>query len=77
MMSKKRNTKWVRLRVLLAVPLAAGVVYAFAKPEVKETVADYSAVLQTKNQGKAKSRLVVRDAEQRRDTDNLMLDHIS
>ena len=37
MMSKKRNTKWVRLRVLL----------------------------------------VVRDAEQRRDTDNLMLDHIS
>ena len=77
MMSKKRNTKWVRLRVLLAVPLAAGVVYAFAKPEVKETVADYSAVLQTKNQGKAKSGLVVRDAEQRRDTDNLMLDHIS
>ena len=77
MMSKKRNTKWVRLRVLLAVPLAAGVVYAFAKPEVKETVADYSAVLQTKNQGKAKSGLVVRDADQRRDTDNLMLDHIS
>ena len=62
---------------MLAVPLAAGVVYAFAKPEVKETVADYSAALQTKNQGKAKSGLVVRDAEQRRDTDNLMLDHIS
>ena len=73
MMSKKRNSKWVRLRVLLAVPLAAGVVYAFARPEVKETVADYGAALQTKNQGKEKSGYAV----QQQNADNLMLDHIS
>lgn len=73
MMSKERNSKWVRLRVLLAVPLAAGVVYAFARPEVKETVADYGAALQTKNQGKEKSGYAV----QRQNTDNLMLDDIS
>ncbi len=73
MMSKRRTSKWVRLRVLLAVPLAAGVVYAFARPEVKETVADYGAALQTKNQGKEKSGYVV----QQQNTDNLMLDHIS
>lgn len=73
MMSKRRNSKWVRLRVLLAVPLAAGVVYAFARPEVKETVADYGAALQTKNQGKEKSGYAV----QQQNTDNLMLDDIS
>lgn len=77
MMSKRRTSKWVRLRVLLAVPLAAGVVYAFARPEVKETVADYGAALQTKNQGKEKSGLMVRDTSQQRNADNLMLDHIS
>ena len=77
MMSKKRNSKWVRLRVLLAVPLAAGVVYAFARPEVKETVADYGAALQTKKQGKEKSGLMVRNTSQQRNVDNLMLDHIS
>lgn len=73
MMSKRRTSKWVRLRVLLAVPLAAGVVYAFARPEVKETVADYGAALQTKNQGKEKSGYAV----QQQNTDNLMLDDIS
>lgn len=73
MMSKRRTSKWVRLRVLLAVPLAAGVVYAFARPEVKETVADYGAALQTKNQGKEKSGYAV----QQQNTDNLMLDNIS
>lgn len=73
MMSKRRTSKWVRLRVLLAVPLAAGVVYAFARSEVKETVADYGAALQTKNQGKEKSGYAV----QQQNTDNLMLDHIS
>lgn len=77
MMSKRRTSKWVRLRVLLAVPLAAGVMYAFARPEVKETVADYGAALQTKNQGKEKSGLMVRDTSQQRNADNLMLDHIS
>lgn len=77
MMSKKRNSKWVRLRVLLAVPLAAGVVYTFARPEMKKTVADYSAVLEMKNQGKEIPGLMTQDAEQRRDTDNLMLDYTS
>lgn len=77
MMSKKRNSKWVRLRVLLAVPLAAGVVYTFARPEMKKTVADYSAVLEMKNQGKKIPGLMTQDAEQRRDTDNLMLDYTS
>ena len=77
MMSKRRNSKWVRLRVLLAVPLAAGVVYTFARPEMKKTVADYSAVLEMKNQGKKIPGLMTQDAEQRRDTDNLMLDYTS
>lgn len=77
MMSKKRNSKWVRLRVLLAVPLAAGVVYTFARPEMKKTVADYSAVLEMKNQGEKIPGLMTQDAEQRRDTDNLMLDYTS
>lgn len=77
MMSKRRNSKWVRLRVLLAVPLAAGVVYTFARPEMKKTVADYSAVLEMKNQGKEIPGLMTQDAEQRRDTDNLMLDYTS
>lgn len=77
MMSKKRNSKWVRLRVLLAVPLAAGVVYTFARPEMKKTVDDYSAVLEMKNQGKKIPGLMTQDAEQRRDTDNLMLDYTS
>jgi hypothetical protein len=52
-------------------------VYAFARPEVKETVADYGAALQTKNQGKEKSGLMVRDTSQQRNADNLMQDHIS
>ena len=36
MMLKKRSNGWVRLRMLLAVPVAAGVVYAFARPEMSE-----------------------------------------
>lgn len=36
MMLKKRSNGWVRLRILLAVPVAAGVVYAFAQPEMSE-----------------------------------------
>lgn len=36
MMLKKRSNGWVRLRMLLAVPVAAGVVYAFAQPEMSE-----------------------------------------
>ena len=77
MMSKKRNSKWVRLRILLAVPLAAGVVYIFARPEVKGTVADYSATFKEKTQGRANFGLTKADVEQRRDTDNLMANYIS
>lgn len=36
MMLKKRSNGWVRLRMLLAVPVAVGVVYAFAQPEMSE-----------------------------------------
>lgn len=77
MMSKKRNSKWVRLRILLAVPLAAGIVYIFARPEVKGTVADYSATFKEKTQGRANFGLTKADVEQRRDTDNLMANYIS
>ena len=77
MMSKKRNSKWVRLRVLLAVPLAAGVVYTFARPEMKKTVADYSAVLEMKNQGKEIPGLTMEGVEQQKVSDNLMADYIS
>lgn len=38
MMLKKRSNGWVRLRVLLAVPVVAGVMYAFAQPEMSEVM---------------------------------------
>lgn len=37
MMLKKRTSKWARLKLLLFVPVAAGTLYAFARPEVKRT----------------------------------------
>lgn len=77
MMSKKRNSKWVRLRVLLAVPLAAGAVYAFARPEVRGTVADYGTALEVKAQGKEIPGLTARDVEQQKVKDNLMAEYIS
>ena len=77
MMSKRRNSKWVRLRVLLAVPLAAGVVYTFARPEVRETVADYRAALKVKAQGKEIPELTMEGVEQQKVSDNLMADYIS
>lgn len=77
MMSKRRNSKWVRLRVLLAVPLAAGVVYTFARPEVRETVADYGAALKVKAQGKEIPELTMEGVEQQKVSDNLMADYIS
>lgn len=38
MMLKKRTNGWARLKLLLFVPVAAGTLMAFARPEVKETV---------------------------------------
>lgn len=38
MMLKQRTNRWARLRLLLAVPVAAGTLYAFARPEVKENL---------------------------------------
>lgn len=38
MMLKKRSNGWVRLRVLLSVPVVAGVMYAFAQPEINEVM---------------------------------------
>lgn len=39
MMLKKRSNGWVRLRVLLVVPVVVGVAYAFAQPEMSEVTA--------------------------------------
>lgn len=36
MMLKKRTSGWARVKLLLFVPVLAGTVYAFARPEVKE-----------------------------------------
>ena len=38
MMSKRRTNNWARLKLLLFVPVAAGTLYAFARPEVKKTM---------------------------------------
>lgn len=38
MMLKRRTNNWARLKLLLFVPVAAGTLYAFARPEVKKTV---------------------------------------
>lgn len=46
MMLKQRTNRWVRLRLLLAVPVAAGTLYAFARPEVKENLETVVAVVQ-------------------------------
>lgn len=35
MMLKRRTNRWARLKLLLFVPVAAGTLYAFARPEVK------------------------------------------
>lgn len=37
MMLKERTNGWARLKLLLFVPVMAGTLYAFARPEVKET----------------------------------------
>lgn len=37
MMLKERTNRWARLKLLLVVPVMAGTLYAFARPEVKET----------------------------------------
>lgn len=74
MMSKRKNSKWVRLRVLLAVPLAAGAVYAFARPEMT----DYGTALEVKEQREEKIGLTMGDVgQQQKVTDNLMADYIS
>lgn len=37
MMLQKRTNRWARLKLLIAVPIMTGTIYAFARPEVKET----------------------------------------
>lgn len=37
-MLKERTNRWARLKLLLAVPVMAGALYAFAQPEVNETL---------------------------------------
>lgn len=38
MMLKRRTNNWARLKLLLFVPVAAGTLYTFARPEVKKTM---------------------------------------
>lgn len=38
MMLKRRTNNWARLKLLLFVPVTAGTLYAFARPEVKKTM---------------------------------------
>ena len=38
MMLNRRTNNWARVKLLLFVPVAAGTLYAFARPEVKKTV---------------------------------------
>lgn len=38
MMLKERTNQWARLKLLLFVPVMAGTLYAFAQPEVKESL---------------------------------------
>ena len=38
MILKRRTNNWARLKLLLFVPVAAGTLYAFARPEVKKTM---------------------------------------
>ena len=45
MMLKKRTSSRAHLKLLLAVPLTAGMLYAFAQPEVKKTVAEIARPL--------------------------------
>ena len=40
MMLKERTNRWARLKLLLAVPVMAGTLYAFAQPEVKQPLAE-------------------------------------
>lgn len=46
MMLKQRTNRWARLRLLLSVPVAAGTLYAFARPEVKENLETVVAAVQ-------------------------------
>ena len=66
-----------RLYSMACGPLAAGVVYTFARPEVRETVADYGAALKVKAQGKEIPELTMEGVEQQKVSDNLMADYIS
>ena len=51
--------------------------YTFARPEVRETVADYGAALKVKAQGKEIPELTMEGVEQQKVSDNLMADYIS
>lgn len=56
MMLKKRSNGWVRLRILLAVPVVAGAMYAFAQPKMSEKL-NVPATAQAIEEGDLKSLL--------------------
>lgn len=57
MMLKRRTNNWARLKLLLFVPVAAGTLYAFARPEVKKTVEQAMASVEMKQDPIQKSEL--------------------
>ena len=62
MMLKRRTNNWARLKLLLFVPVAAGTLYAFARPEVKKTVEQGMAPVEVKQDPIPQSELVQLEA---------------
>ncbi len=51
MMLKERTNRWARLKLLFAVPVMGGALYAFAQPEVKEVPRQIQSELQPERSG--------------------------
>lgn len=58
MMLKRRTNNWARLKLLLFVPVAAGTLYAFARPEVKKTMEQVMTPVEVKQGSIPQSELV-------------------
>ena len=62
MMLKRRTNNWARLKLLLFVPVAAGTLYAFARPEVKKTMEQVMTPVEVKQGQIPQSELVQLEA---------------
>lgn len=58
MMLKRRTNNWARLKLLLFVPVAAGTLYAFARPEVKKTMEQVMTPVEVKQGSIPQSELM-------------------